>query len=148
MIFIGFILISSMFFVFAFFAGSISHFYNLDSMGIILFVVLIFSIFTFKWSEFVQGLKSMFIFNKNTYKKNNAVANHYKALMFVSIAGGIVSTIQGLISHALSIRDLSEVALKIPISEALSYASFTIAYAIMFSFFLFYPVYLLNRENK
>lgn len=78
--------------------------------------------------------------------KSKEVSDHYKSLMIISLTVGVVSTIQGLISYALLIRDLSAIATNMPFPEALSYAIFSTVYAIMISMFLLYPVHILNRD--
>ena len=147
MIFIGFLLIYGIFLIFAFFSGNVFHFINPDSLLISPVTVFIFSICTFKWNEFRAGIKTMFSFAKPR-EPSQRVAGHYKSLMLISFAAGIVSTIQGLISYSLSKRDMVDVALNMPFTEAFSYSIFSTAYGIMYSVFLFYPVYLLHSNDK
>lgn len=147
MIFIGFILISSIFFIFAAISGNVFNFVNYDSLIILLIADVLFSVFTFKWKEFVKGIKSMFTFKGHSHKKDYRVAAHFKALMVVTIAVGIISSMQGFISYALAIRDSVESALNTPLLEAVCYTGFTTVYSLILSFLLFYPVYLFNRED-
>ncbi len=146
MILIGFLLISSIFFIFAAISGNVGYFINYDSFLLLLAAVLIYSVFTFKWKEFVHGLKTMIIFHTGNFRKDEKTASHYQSLMVVTIAVGLISTAQGLMSHALAVRDSVEIALSMPLMEALCYAGFTTVYALMLSFLLFYPVYLLNHK--
>ena len=147
MIILGFFLTGSILLAFAFLAGNMFHFLNCDSLLISPLAAFLFSLSTYKCKELVKGVKTMFMFSRKKHAPNPAVAAHYKALMLVSLAMGVVSTIQGLVSYALSRRDAAEMALAMPLSEAFSYAIFSTAYGIMYSVFLFYPVYLLHRND-
>ncbi len=146
MILIGFILISSIFFIFAAISGNIGYFVNYDSALILVAATLIFSACTFKWSELVNGLKTMVVVNIHGFRKDGSTASHFKSLIIVTIAVGLISTAQGVISHVLAIRDLVDSALHMPLAEAFCYASFTTVYALIISILLFYPVYLLNCD--
>lgn len=147
MIFIGFILVSSIFFIFAAISGNVFNFVNYDSFIILLVADVLFSIFTFKWNEFVKGVRSMFTFRVDSHTKDYRVAAHFKALMVVTIAVGIISSMQGFISYALAIRDSVESALNTPLMEVVCYTGFTTVYSLILSFLLYYPVYLFNRED-
>ncbi len=147
MIFIGFLLISSIFFIFAAISGNVGYFVNYDSFLILIVADVIFSIFTFRWKVFIRGVKSMFVLNGHSYTKDNHVAAHFKSLMMVTIAVGVISSIQGFFSYALAVRDSVESALSLALIEVLCYTGFTTVYALMLSFLLFYPVYLLNLET-
>lgn len=143
MIFIGFLLTSGIFFLFAHFAGGIQYFFNPDSIGIPLVAVMIFSLFTFRWRVFCKGVRCMFLFNVRDFEKDVRVSRHYFSLMVVAIAAGVCSTFQGMISGILVGATLPETE-QFPLEAIACYASFSTVYAIMLSFFLFYPVYLLN----
>jgi hypothetical protein len=146
MIFIGFLLISAIFFVSAHFAGGIKYFFNIDSLFIPLVVVLIFSIFTFNFGNFLKGIKTMFMFSKNGFKADAAVAKLYKTLIFVTLAAGLCSTFQGLITGILA--DWYHGVEMFPIRTILCFASFTTVYGLMYATFLFYPIYLLHKGNE
>lgn len=146
MIFIGFLLIMGIFLLFSFISGNIFHFINIDSFLIILSAPLIFTIFTLKWKAFVTGLHTMFAFKKSQMKKNEQAANHYKSMMVICLATGVVSTCQGIYSYLLSLRDGVEFALNTPFYEAFCYAAFTTVYAVILSCFLIYPTYLNCRD--
>lgn len=147
MIFLGFVLISGIFFIFAAISGNVFNFVNGDSLAILLIADLLFSLFTFRWKEFIGGIRTMFVFRADSCTRDPRIAVHYRALMNVTLAVGLVSTMQGLISYALAIRDSVEAAMAMPLGEALCYSSFTTVYGLMLSFFLFYPVYLFNRST-
>lgn len=146
MIFIGFILISGVFFLFAHFAGGMQYFFNPDSLAIPLVVVTVFSLFTFRWHVFCKGIRCMFLFNVRDFEKDAQVARHYFSLMIIAIAAGICSTFQGMISGILFGATLPETE-KFPLEAIACYASFTTVYGIMLAFFLLYPVYLLNLDK-
>jgi flagellar motor component MotA len=148
MILVGFLLLSGVFFLFAAVSGNIGYFFNLDSLLLLLTAALLYSVFTFHWKEFKHGLKTMVTFRVDKLRKDKRAASHFKALMVVTMAVGFISTAQGLLSHRLAVRDSVESALIRPLGEALCYASFTTVYAVMFSFLLFYPVYLQNRDTS
>ncbi|MDR2597470.1 MAG: hypothetical protein LBC76_09160 [Treponema sp.] len=154
MIFIGFALITGLLLVFAYFAGNIFHFINLDSILLVIFPGLIFSVFSFKFKEYIKGIKSMFIFSLKNKKKDNKVASHFRSLIFITIIFGILSTTQGLFSYILTNRDykrglteLSELVMETTFDQAVVYACFTTVYALLISFFLYYPIYLMHNEK-
>lgn len=146
MIFIGCLLISGIFFLFAHFAGGMQYFFNPDSMAVSLLVVVLFSLFTFRWRVFCKGVRCMFLFRVRDLEKDANVARHYFSLMFVAIAAGVCSTFQGMISGILFGATLPETE-KFPLEIIASYTSFSTVYAMMLAFFLFYPVYLLNHAE-
>ena len=146
MVLLSFLLAAGIFLVFAFFAGNVFHFLNLDSLIISPLAVVFFSLGTFKGKELLRGFRSMFMFSLKKHRPDRAVAAHYKALALVSVAAGVVSTIQGFISYSLSLRDLNGITPPLPVGEAFSYALFSTAYGILYGVFLFYPVFLLHRE--
>ncbi|MDR2516867.1 MAG: hypothetical protein LBC88_05735 [Spirochaetaceae bacterium] len=145
MIFIGFLLISAIFFLYAYLAGNVGYFINIDSIPVIICALIFFSLCTFHWKEFIKGIKSMFIFNIKTFTGCIKTARHYKSMMFISIFAGIISTFQGLIFYFLTIHDFPEKSMEISFTTALSYASFSTVYALMISMFLLYPIYLLHN---
>ena len=148
MIFIGFLLISSIFFVFAHFAGGVQFFLNLDSLCISPLAAAIFSIFTFRTGAFVRGIRSMFALSPRNREVDRETADLYLALIFISLAAGVCSTFQGMISGILYGKNLPSDA-QIPLSEMFCYASFSSVYGLMYAAFLFYPVYLFNgRRNR
>jgi hypothetical protein len=154
MIIIGFALVTGLLLVFAYFNGNIFHFINLDSILLVILPGLIFSIFNFKLKEYIKGIKSMFIFSLKNIKKDNKVASHFRSLMSITIIFGILSTAQGLFSYILTNRDykrglieLSEFAMETTFDQAVVFASFTTVYALLISFFLFYPIYIIYNEN-
>jgi flagellar motor component MotA len=154
MVFIGFMLITGVLLIYAYFAGNIGYFINLDSILLVILPGLIFSIFNFKLKEYFKGIKSMFIFSLKNINKDNKVASHYRSLIFVTIIFGILSTAQGLFSYILADRDykkglikLSEFAMDITIGQAIVYASFSTVYALLISFFLLYPIHIMYKEN-
>ena len=143
MIFIGFLLISSIFFVFAFFAGGVEYFFNLDSLVIPLFGCFLFALFTFNIKAFGKGIKTAFMFSKKNFVKDPEVAKTYKSLIFVSLAIGVCSAFQGIIVGILfNWRN----AIEFPLTVVFSFASFTVVYGLMYAVFLFYPVYLMHKE--
>ena len=147
MVFLGFIFISSIFFVFAAVSGNVFNFVNADSFIILLLTSVLFSIFTFKWKEFIAGIRSMFALKRERINKDYQVAAHYKSLMVVTVVVGIVSSCQGFISYALAIRDAVDAAIHLPLMEALCYAGFTVVYSLMISFLLYFPICILHGEN-
>jgi hypothetical protein len=154
MIFIGFSLITCLLLIYAYFNGNVFHFINPDSIPLAILPGFIFSIFTFKLKEYFKGIKSMFLFNLRNNKKDNKVASHFRSLMFITIIFGLLSTAQGLFSYVLTNRDykrglieLPEIVMEITIGQAIVYASFSTVYALLISFFLYYPIYIMYNEK-
>ncbi|ULQ58498.1 hypothetical protein K7I13_07900 [Brucepastera parasyntrophica] len=148
MIFLGFLIITGIFLLYSWFSGNAGFFINPDSMPISLAAVLVFSVFTFHWKDFVRGVKTMFVFKAEKIEGSASTARHYLSLIWVSVAAGVVSTFQGLLSYFLTVRDYPEAALEISPATAFCYAIFSTVYGIMYSVFLFYPVYLVHREKS
>ncbi|QQO08758.1 hypothetical protein [Breznakiella homolactica] len=148
MIFIGFLLISGIFLLYAWFSGNAGFFINPDSMPISPAAVLLFSVFSFRWKEFVRGLRTMFLFSLKKFEGSGGTARHYRSLIWVSLTAGLVSTAQGLFSYFLTVRDNPQAAVEISASTAFCYAGFSTVYGLMLSVFLLYPVYLLHREKS
>ncbi len=155
MIIIGFIIITSILLLFAHIGGSVGYFVNLDSIALVIIPGILFSIFTFKWKEYVDGIKLLFCFNKKSIRQNNKTASHFKSLIYVTIGFGFLSTVQGLFSYILARRDfsldlveLSDFALNTTFSEACVYASFTIVYAVLISAFVYYPIVILKKIDE
>jgi len=154
MVFIGFALITGLLLVFAYFAGNIFHFINLDSILLVILPGFIFSVFTFKFKEYIKGIRSMFIFSLRKIKKDNKTASHYRSLIIITITFGVLSTAQGLFSYILTARDfkrglvkLSEFVTETTFAQAVVYAGFTTVYALLISFFLYYPIYIMYNEK-
>ena len=147
MIFLGFLLTFGIFLIFAFMSGNVFYFINWDSLLISPLAGLIFAVCTFRWKELLLGVKTMFLFSVKRHLPDRRVSELYTALMLVSASAGVISTIQGFISYSLSGRDMDEIALAMPFTEAFAYSVFSTAYGIMYAVLLFYPVSLLNREN-
>jgi len=154
MIFLSFVFITGLFLVYAYFAGNILYFINLDSIPIIILPGIIFSIFTFKLKEYTKGVKSMFIFNLKNIKKDNNVSSHFRSLILITIIVGILSAFQGLFSYILTNRDYKRGLIELPeyiiettMGEAIVYAGFSIVYALLISIFLLYPIYLIYKEK-
>mgnify|MGYP003623266922 CR=1 FL=1 len=143
MIFIGFLLISGIFFVFAHFAGGVDYFINLDSFVIPLLGCFLFALFTFNIKAFGRGIKTAFMFSKKDFVKDPEVQKLYKALIFISLAIGVCSAFQGIICGILfNWRN----GVEFPLTVVFSFASFTVVYGLMYAAFLFYPVYLMHKE--
>ncbi len=70
MIIIGFIIITSILLLFAHIGGNVGYFINLDSIALVIIPGILFSIFTFKWKEYVDGIKLLFCFNKKSIRQN------------------------------------------------------------------------------
>lgn len=139
MIFLSFILISSIFLLSAHFAGNVGNFINIDSLLIILLGMAISSI-SLSWGK-VPSLKKGFIqiFSFSMPKdKDTEVKNIFTGLLISTIAVGFCSSCQGILSGILSGNNL-------PILQVLSFASFTTIYALIISIFLFLPVVYRNR---
>ncbi|MDR1748963.1 MAG: hypothetical protein LBR47_07870 [Spirochaetaceae bacterium] len=154
MVFIGFVLITGILLAFAHFSGNIGYFINLDSIFLAIIPGLLFSIACFKWKEYSDGIKVLFSFNIKSMKRDNKTARHFKSLIPITIVFGLLSTIQGLFSYILARRDysqglaeLSDFALNTTIAQAFVYAGFSTAYALLISAFIFYPIYILKKEE-
>ncbi|MDR2897946.1 MAG: hypothetical protein LBU99_03955 [Spirochaetaceae bacterium] len=154
MIFIGFIGITGILLLFAHFSGNVGYFINLDSIPLVIVPGILFSLCCFKWREYIDGIKTVFSFRVKSIKQDNKTAAHYKSLIYITNAFGILSTIQGLFSYILDKRDYalgltesSEFALRTTFAQASVYASFSTAYALLLSAFLLYPVYILKKEE-
>ncbi|HCC37276.1 MAG TPA: hypothetical protein DEQ14_06470 [Treponema sp.] len=154
MIFIGFAVITGILLIFAHFGGNISHFINIDSIILVIIPGIIFSVFCFKWKEYIDGIKLLFNFSLKSIKRNNKTALHFKSLIYITIAFGFLSTVQGLYSHVLARRDyflelaeLSEFALNTTFAQGVVYSGFTTVYALLISAFIFYPVYILKKDE-
>ncbi len=154
MVFIGFTIITGILLAFAHFSGNIGYFINFDSIILAIIPGILFSIFCFKWKEYISGIKILFSFSRKSIKHDNKTASHFKSLIYITIGFGILSTAQGLFSYVLARRDysqglaeLSEFALKTTIDQAFVYSSFSIVYALLISAFIYYPIYILKKEE-
>ena len=153
MIFAGFVCITGLLLLSAHFGGNISYFCNYDSIILVLLPGLLFSIGTFKWKEYRNGIRSAFVFTLKLIKRDNKTAAHFKSLIMITMAFGILSTAQGLCAYVLYKRDYakgliepSAFSLDTTLAEAFVYAGFTGVYALLISAFLFYPICLINKE--
>ena len=123
----------------AYFNGSIGLFFNLDSIVIVVAGTIFFtiSISIGRFSALLKGLKEIFSFRKNK-EKDREVSTIFLGMTFGSVAVGLCSMMQGIISGALAKPDFT-------IFEIISISGFTVAYGILLSFFLWLPVYFRNK---
>ena len=143
MIFICFLLIVSIFLISAFFAGNISTFINFDSMLIVFLgsVISSLSVSLGRKTILLIGIKQMFEL-KLYSNRNIETGNMFKTISIMTIATGVCSTAQGLITSSLI--NLTEYSTK----QIFSYASFTTIYSIILVSFLFVPIIYINSENS
>jgi hypothetical protein len=142
MIFITFVLIVATYFVFAFFAGNINTFFNIDSIIIVLlgFILSSLSVSLGRKKLYFEGIKQMFRFSA-VVDKNNEISNLFKAVAIMTVIIGIGSTAQGLIS--CSLIENNEYSLQ----QIISFASFTTVYALIFAGILLVPIINLYKEK-
>lgn len=142
MIFITFVLIVATYFVFAFFAGDINTFLNIDSIIIVLlgFILSSLSVSLGRKKLYFEGIKQMFRFSA-VVDKNNEISNMFKAVAIMTVIIGVGSTAQGLISSSLI--ENNEYSLQ----QVLSFASFTTVYALIFTGILLVPIINLYKEK-
>jgi flagellar motor component MotA len=140
MIMLIFISVSGIFLISAHLSGDIGYFINIDSLLIVIAGALLSSaaLSTGKFRYLIMGVAQMLSFSRNT-EKNTEVKNIYTGLAILTIAVGVCSTAQGVISGILSVNSYS-------LPEIISIASFTTIYSIIISVFLFVPVILRNKE--
>jgi len=140
MVAISFILILVLLGFSATMARGIEDILNLDSIAINIIVIIIYLIAIKGWKMMGTVLK-MSIFNCSNFDKRELIIiiPQLKGLIYVNIIGGLLSTIQGIYSGiALSLDSLPIV---------IYYASITTFYALILSFFVFYPILIrLNNE--
>ncbi len=142
MIFITFVLMVATYFTYAFFAGNIDTFLNLDSIIIVLlgFVLSSLSVSLGRKKLYFEGIKQIFRFSA-IVDKNNEISNMFKAITIMTVIIGIVSTAQGLISSSLI--ENNEYSLQ----QVFSFAAFTTVYALIFAGLLLVPIIYLYKEN-
>jgi len=140
MIVLIFISVSGIFLISAHLSGDIGYFINLDSLLIVIAGTLLSSaaLSTGKFKYLIMGASEMISFSANKEKKSE-VKNIYTGLAIMTIAVGVCSTAQGIISGILSVNQY-------PLPEIISIASFTTVYSIIIAVFLFVPVIIRNRE--
>lgn len=139
MIFLSFILISSIFLLSAHLAGNAGTFINIDSLIIVLLGMAISSI-SLSWGKvpsLKKGLIQIFSFSIPK-DRDTEVKNIFTGLSITTIAVGFCSSCQGILSGILSGNNP-------PVLQILSFASFTTIYALIISIFLFLPVVYRNR---
>ncbi len=140
MVLISFLFILALLGVSATLAKDIGDVLNLDSIAINIIVILIFTLAINGW-KMLNTVVKMTVSNRSNLGKNelNIVISQLKGLMYANIVGGLLSTIQGIYSG---------IALgTIPFETVIYYASITTFYALIISFFLFYPI-LIKLENE
>lgn len=139
MIFLSFLLISSIFLISAHFAGNVGTFINLDSLIIVLLGIVISSV-PLSWGKvpsLKKGLIQIFSFSIPE-DKDTEVKNIFTGLSISTAAVGFCSSCQGILSVILIDNNT-------PILQVLSFASFTTVYALIISIFIFLPVVFRNR---
>lgn len=125
MIFLSFLLISSIFLVSAHFAGNAGTFINFDSLIIVL-LGIVFSSISLSWGK-VQSLKKgliqIFSFSKPE-DKDSEVKNIFTGISISTVTIGLCSSCQGILSGILIDNNT-------PILKVLSFSSFTTIYALI-----------------
>lgn len=141
MIFTSFAICVIMFLIFAAFAGDVSTFINLDSIMIVFvgFLLSSMAVGVGRYKVYFIGLKQIFRF-KPVERKSSEFKNMITAVSIMTVAVGIGSTAQGLISTALIENQQYTVA------QIVSFSMFTTVYSIIFVALLLIPLIFLNKE--
>ncbi|WP_028972507.1 hypothetical protein [Spirochaeta cellobiosiphila] len=139
MIFISFVLISSLYLLSAYFCGDVGYFINVDSIIIIFIGLAIFTLGLKDYQSFILGIKDIFSFKKkNDNSKNINVARYYLSLSLITPIIGLCSTFQGIYCGIFGESGFN-------LTQTFCIAGFTTVYGIIISAFLFYPVYHCNK---
>ena len=142
MIFFNLIFVILLLLICAIFAGDIHTFINIDSIVIVLlgFIFSSLAVSVGRYKLLLQGFTQIFKFSA-VNNKNNEIKNMFTAISIMTIAVGICSTVQGLISSALIATQGYQ------LSQVISYASFTIVYSVILVCLLLVPIIFLNKES-
>lgn len=143
MIFFCFLLIVSIYLVSASFSGGMGTFVNFDSILIVLigFTISSIAVSSGRLKVLLRGLGLIFLFPV-AREANSEVRDMLKAISIMTLATGLCSTAQGLISGFLIESDAYSSTQKI------CFASFTLVYSVIFVCFLLVPVMYLNSGEK
>ncbi len=139
MIFLSFVLITGLFLIYSYFAGSVHNFINWDSLFFVFIGSLIsacaFSSGHFK--DFLYGLKEIFSFRLER-EKNQNVKKIFGGLTISTIVLGICSSIHGFITGVLAQQN-------VPLENILPVALFTTLYGLLIAVFIYFPVYMRHK---